>query len=238
MASAAQVLANRANALKSTGPRTLEGKVRSAQNSRTHGFTAATLFIPDDERAEFEAFSRELIRDTRPEGALEHEFFGRLLTSAWNLRRVRLAESRLLASSELDSDDQAALRLERLARYRRGLERAHDCALAELRNLQTQRAVLLQQDDSVIAVVYEHTPLAQLSRLTRNTDPYIAGLRARVPNSAAEATFAATRLTAKRRFYNELRRSVVVGHDEPDSAAAESASELADAALERLKVAA
>src|ERR1700738_3796117 len=35
-----QFAANRANASHSTGPRTPDGKARSAQNSRKHGFTA------------------------------------------------------------------------------------------------------------------------------------------------------------------------------------------------------
>ena len=35
-----KLAANRANAAQSTGPRFPEGKARSAQNSRKHGFTA------------------------------------------------------------------------------------------------------------------------------------------------------------------------------------------------------
>jgi hypothetical protein len=44
-ASPEQIAANRANAAKSTGPRSSEGKARSAQNARKHGFAAANYTV-------------------------------------------------------------------------------------------------------------------------------------------------------------------------------------------------
>src|ERR1035441_6751356 len=40
-----QFAANRANAARSTGRRTPEGRVRSAQNAREHGFAAANYTV-------------------------------------------------------------------------------------------------------------------------------------------------------------------------------------------------
>jgi hypothetical protein len=47
MATAAQIHANRANAQKSTGPRTAEGKAKVAQNAVQHGLLAQRTIVPN-----------------------------------------------------------------------------------------------------------------------------------------------------------------------------------------------
>ncbi|MFI5381076.1 MAG: hypothetical protein ACHRHE_17400, partial [Tepidisphaerales bacterium] len=48
-ASAARTAANRRNALKSTGPRTPEGKAKSALNALKHGLTAQSPLLPTED---------------------------------------------------------------------------------------------------------------------------------------------------------------------------------------------
>jgi hypothetical protein len=173
MSSAAQFAANRANSQLSTGPRTAEGKARSSQNARKEGFSAQTLRIPADQQVGFDDYRREVLHDTRPDGAVEREYADRILLYGWNLRRVRAAEAELLAGSDYVEDEVDGARLHRLARYRRDLERSYDRALAELRRLQTQRAVLLQQHDRLVHAFLDRTPMAELSAITRHTDTVI-----------------------------------------------------------------
>jgi hypothetical protein len=53
MTTARQIKANRANAQRSTGPRTARGKARSSQNARRHGLAVPVLANPDlSKRAE------------------------------------------------------------------------------------------------------------------------------------------------------------------------------------------
>ena len=47
-----QIAANRANAKHSSGPRTVAGKAKAAQNSYKHGFFALRLFPNDKLRAQ------------------------------------------------------------------------------------------------------------------------------------------------------------------------------------------
>ena len=67
-----QFAANRANAAKSTGPRSREGQGHSSQNARTRGFTAATFAIVRlEELDEIARLKHDLLAVYQPVNSLE-----------------------------------------------------------------------------------------------------------------------------------------------------------------------
>ncbi len=88
MATEAQVEANRANAQKSTGPRTPEGKATVAQNAVKHGLLARTGVLHGEEWEEYTCFSEGLLEELSAQGVQEEELAGRILSLSWRLRRA------------------------------------------------------------------------------------------------------------------------------------------------------
>ncbi len=88
MASEAQILANRANAQKSTGPRTAEGKAVVSQNAVTHGFLARETVIQGEDAGEFTFYRDRKLRDLAPVRDEETEMAERVVDLAWRLRRA------------------------------------------------------------------------------------------------------------------------------------------------------
>jgi hypothetical protein len=170
MATAAQITANRANSQLSTGPVSLEGKTRIAQNARKHGLTAQHLVIRDDEREDFEALRDSLLAELSPQGAVETVTFEELLHAAWNLHRFRTIESEVsLGTIDDFTDPQTTAVLDRLSRYQARAQRAYYRALQELRTLQTNRALravkLAAEDEAAIPAI---TDINELTKQTRS----------------------------------------------------------------------
>jgi hypothetical protein len=170
MSSETRQTANTANARLSTGPRTVEGKARSAQNARTHGLTAAQLVIAAEDREEFDEFHAQLETDVRPQGALQQILFDQLVASAWNLRRIRQMEAELTASAAtyldiLDNPDLTA-KLDRLARHQTRNERTFHRSLRELKSLQTDAALAPTLPPVIMLRVQ---PLASKTQIAKRT---------------------------------------------------------------------
>src|SRR5260370_29641763 len=96
MTSARQLEANRGNALKSTGPRTINGKQASRRNALRHGLTAETLIEPLENLEDYRAFETAIVAEYLPQSPVEKELVHRLASLFWRLRRATSIETGLL----------------------------------------------------------------------------------------------------------------------------------------------
>ncbi len=96
MTSLRQLEANRRNALKSTGPRTENGKQQSRRNALRHGFTAETVIEPLENPEEYGAFEDAIVSEYLPQTPVEQELVHRLASVFWRLRRATSIETGLL----------------------------------------------------------------------------------------------------------------------------------------------
>ncbi len=99
MASEAQIAANRANAQRSTGPKTEEGKARVAQNGLKHGLCAAEAVLPWEDRAEFEALIADLTARLQPANDIELALLLQYADAMWRRQRCPALETGLLADA-------------------------------------------------------------------------------------------------------------------------------------------
>ena len=92
--SAKQLAANRANAARSTGPRTPEGKARSARNAIKHGFTASSFtVIRIEDLQEIARLKEDLVSVYQPVNAQE----------MFALERMALAQQSILRAARLEA---------------------------------------------------------------------------------------------------------------------------------------
>ncbi|MHC4525739.1 MAG: hypothetical protein ACYSU8_09440 [Planctomycetota bacterium] len=98
MLSEKQLLANQKNALRSTGPRTPEGRAISSRNAMKHGLRSENTVIPGEHAEEFEQFRQLLLEDLAAEGAMEIFLADRIVAGFWKLRRAGRIETEMITS--------------------------------------------------------------------------------------------------------------------------------------------
>jgi hypothetical protein len=159
MTSDKQIQANRRNALKSTGPKTPEGKATARLNSTRHGLLSQEVLLPDEDEGPFVELSEHLRAELQPVGELENQLVDRIIATQWRLRRLGRVEagifarelSRGLSSQTASETDTAVLGMSfirdcnnanafsKLSRYETAMERSLYKALHELQRLQVAR---------------------------------------------------------------------------------------------------
>jgi hypothetical protein len=178
MASERQIAANRLNALRSSGPRSAEGKARAASNALKHGLTGKQVVLPGEDPAEFDAFRSDLIADRAPQGALEEIFAEKIVADAWRFRRALQLVAALYQREERAAKLEAARREKSScetsffnelmqasmpqSEVRPDRREAHQAAEARLREIEAEPVAPLVSLTLLLERL--HTPLSNLER--------------------------------------------------------------------------
>lgn len=101
-----QLVANRENAQKSTGPTTAEGKQISAQNSIKHGLHVRDTIINSaflkENKYEYEELLESLFDELKPTTVFQKQLVLKIANCLWRSRRVIVAETSII-NRQMDS---------------------------------------------------------------------------------------------------------------------------------------
>src|ERR1700722_18976982 len=93
----AKLEANRRNALKSTGPRTADGRAICKLNALKHGLCAKIVLVQGEQFGEspreFERLRRQFHASLAPVGPLEAMLVDQIVQTSWRLRRGLASEA-------------------------------------------------------------------------------------------------------------------------------------------------
>jgi hypothetical protein len=81
---------------QATGPRSDEGKERSAQNATKHGLRSERPVITGEDAAEWDAFRNDIVNGRHPATPEEHELAERIARQYWRLRRLDRFETQVI----------------------------------------------------------------------------------------------------------------------------------------------
>jgi hypothetical protein len=97
MISPQKLQANRANAMRSKGPRSPGGKCRSRLNAVTHGLTAQTLILPGEDEHAYQRRLAAWTHDLAPCNPYEEDLVAQAVSHSWRLDRADRVQAALLA---------------------------------------------------------------------------------------------------------------------------------------------
>ena len=197
-----RIKANRRNAQQSTGPRTAEGKAKSATNSTTHGFSSLNMnplapgcFLHTEDENQFRGLLNEYVVTYHPQHPDELDLLTEAVFAKWRQQRIWLAEVGQIeiaiaqGESELRKSlpradakahlangiakSEAVLKL--YLRYDAQLHRHYRNCLKDLRDLQALR--LPQEDRPIeppIEPILPPKPPAQETEMVTPNEPEVS----------------------------------------------------------------
>jgi len=125
MATEAQLLANRRNAQKSTGPRTDEGKAAVSQHALRHGLTASRDVISSESQDQFDLYRDQFLAELDPAGPVESMLAERIVALSWRLKRVGHIQNQAIDALNADNTPSPLAKLTQ-SLFSKGLSRPQD----------------------------------------------------------------------------------------------------------------
>jgi len=101
--------ANKRNAARSTGPKSQSGKRFASRNAITHGIYAAGILLPGESKKEFDQLWNERVSSHCPVGSAEFHRVGKLVWHELREKRLRLAETGVVAKLLADQNAKAEM---------------------------------------------------------------------------------------------------------------------------------
>jgi len=103
MSTKAQILANRHNAQKSTGPRSSQGKAAVSQNAVQHGLSARQTIISSESQADFDLYRERMLSELAPASPMESMLAERIITLSWRLKRAGRIQNQAIDALNADN---------------------------------------------------------------------------------------------------------------------------------------
>lgn len=186
MATKEQIAANRKNAKKSTGPKSIPGKAKTKLNGLKHGLRAHQVVLPTEDPAAFQAHLDAWFDDWQPPTMARAQLVEDAAVAAWRKKRCVRVESQRLSQRVNET----------LARWHAKEQEAIDASVADLvkqpaqalRTLRSTRAGIVRLIQMWSAIAEACTPDGwddvnahhfQLLRLCGHfpAEPAVIGLR-------------------------------------------------------------
>ena len=111
MSTQAQIIANRRNCQKSTGPRTQKGKAIVSRNAVKHGLLASQNVISTENKADFDLYRDQVLSELAPESPMESMLADRIVVLSWRLKRIGLIQAQTIDALNSDYTDKPLTRL-------------------------------------------------------------------------------------------------------------------------------
>ncbi len=192
-----QTRANKANALKSTGPKSEAGRMAVRLNATRHGLLSRAPIMAGEDADEYTALCAKLADELQPRGIIEEQLTARIAGALWRLRRAAHIEAGLFTHHAA----------------RAYAEAAEDVAKSHTVTTGGMDEIIAALDESTVTVVNEdaHESALQIAEDARQTQLSESALMGAAYEADAGGADALTKLS---RYETTIERGLYRAHDE------------------------